>query len=137
MSDERGSVTLWMVGMMLVVMAVGGIAIDLWRGLSTHRQLASVVDAAAIAAGSGIDEERWRFDGELRLDPDAVRSRVAAAVDAQPGVPTFVVNVVTAADGTEATVTAETTVSLTLLGLLVEDDIAISARATAIPALSP
>lgn len=137
MRDERGSVTLWMVGLMMVVIAVGGISIDLWRALTAHRQLASVVDAAATAAGSGVDEDHWRSTGELRLDPDEVERRVAASVEAQPVDPEFVVGVVTAADGSQATVTAEAVVELTLLRLLVDEQVHISAEATAAPVLSP
>lgn len=129
--------TLWMVGLMMVVMAVGGIAVDLWRGLAAHRQLASLVDAAAVAAGSGIDQERWRFEGELALDPAAVAVRVQTSIDAQSGELPLSVDVITAPDGAEATVTALTTVELTLLGLLVDGDLEIAARATAAPALSP
>jgi hypothetical protein len=125
-----------MVGMVMIVFLVGGIAIDLWRGLASHRQVASIVDAAAIAAGSGIDEEAWRDNGLLRLEPGHVVERVAMAVAAQaaPGVS---VSVVTAGDGSAATVSGSTTVELTLLGLVVSDGFEVSATATAVPALSP
>lgn len=136
MSGERGSITLWMVGMVMVVLAVGGIAIDLWRGVAAHRHVASVVDSAAVAAGSGIDEERWRLDGILRLDPDRVRGRVASTAAAQEGVP-VVLEVTTTADGSEATVTGRASVELTLLGLLTEGAIEVSARASVSPVLSP
>lgn len=134
--SERGSISLWMVGMVMIVFLVGGIAIDLWRGLASHRQVASIVDAAAIAAGSGIDEQAWRDDGTLRLEPGHVVERVTTAVAAQDA-PTVSVSVVTAADGSAATVSGSTTVELTLLGLIVSDGFEVSATATAVPALSP
>lgn len=136
MNGERGSITLWMVGMVMVVFAVGGIAIDLWRGVAAHRNVASVVDSAAVAAGSGIDEERWRLDGVLILDSERVRQQVAAANDVHDD-PPIVLEVVTAGDGSEATVTGRTAVELTLLGLLTDGAIEISARATVSPVLSP
>lgn len=136
MNGERGSITLWMVGMVMVVLAVGGIAIDLWRGVAVHRNVASVVDSAAVAAGSGIDEERWRLDGVLILDSDRVRQQVAAARAAHDD-PAIVLEVVTAADGSEAIVTGRTAVDLTLLGLLTDGAIEVSARATVSPVLSP
>lgn len=135
--SERGSITLWMVGLVMVIFAVGGIALDLWRGLSAHRFVASTVDAAAVAAGSGIDESRWRRDGSLALDPDRVEERVSAAVGAQPSGPVLEYSVVTAPDGSEATIEAGTTVNLTLLAVLVDGDLEVSARATAEPTLSP
>ena len=74
--SERGSITLWMLGMVMVVFTVGGLAIDLWRGLAAHRQVAGIVDSAAVAVGSAIDEDAWRAQGILVLDPDRVRRRV-------------------------------------------------------------
>lgn len=137
MSGERGSVTLWMVGLVMVVLAVGGIAVDLWRGLAAHRHVAAVVDAAAIAAGSGIDERAWREDGRLVLEPARVAQAVAASVAVQSPTPAVDVSVDTAGDGSQATVTGATTVDLTLLGLFVDGDLEVSARATASPSLSP
>ena len=135
--SERGSVTLWMVGMMLVVLVVGGISIDLWRALSAHREVAAVVDSAAVAAGSGIDEVIWRNEGRLVLDPARVEARVVLSVGSQEGTAPVAIAVVTAPDGSEATVTGSTAVGLTLLGLVVGESIDISATATAQPALSP
>lgn len=126
-----------MVGMVMIVFAVGGIAIDLWRGLAAHRWVASVADSAAVAAGSGIDEEVWRFEGRLVLDPSHVEQRVAAAVAAQSGDTPIEYSVVTAGDGSQATVTTATSVELTLLSLLADGDLEISAHATASAVLSP
>lgn len=128
---------MWMVGLMAVVMAVGGIAVDLWRALSAHRELASLVDAAAVAAGSGIDEEIWRLEGELVLDPAVVSDQVSAAIAAQSPAASVTVSVETSPDGAEATVVGASSVELTLLGLLVDGDLDLSARATASPAISP
>lgn len=128
---------MWMVGLVAVVLAVGGIAVDLWRGLSAHRELASLVDAAAVAAGSGIDESMWRLEGELVLDPEAVSGRVSAAVAAQSPPGGVTVSVETSPDGSEATVTGASSVELTLLGLLVDGELDLSARATVSPTLSP
>lgn len=136
MKDERGSVTLWMVGLVMVVFVVGGIALDLWRGLAAYRFVSSLVDSAAVAAGSGIDETAWRTEGQLVLDPDRVRARVEDAIVAQAGVPVHH-DVFTAADGAEATVTAWTSVDLTLLRLVTAGPIEVSARATVVPTLSP
>ena len=135
--SERGSVTLWMVGMMLVVLVVGGISIDLWRALSAHRAVAAVVDSAAVAAGSGIDELIWRNEGQLVLDSARVEDRVFGSIGSQEGTAFVAVAVATAPDGSEATVTGSTAVKLTLLGLVVGESIDISATATAQPALSP
>lgn len=137
MKGERGSVTLWMVGLVMMVLAVGGIAVDLWRGLAAHRHVAAVVDAAAIAAGSGINEQEWRLNGRLVLDPARVAESVSASVAAQAATPPVAVDVITAGDGSEATVTGVTAIDLTLLGIFVDGDLEVSARATVSPSLSP
>lgn len=137
MRSERGSVTLWMVGLVMVVLAVGGVALDLWRGLAAYRQLTSIVDAAAVAAGSGIDEETWRFEGRLELDPARVEERVRGSVAAQDHGLDLVVTVSTAGDGSTAEVRGSTTVGLTLLAILVDGDLDLSATASAVPTLVP
>lgn len=137
MSEERGSITLWMVGMMLVVLVVGGIAVDLWRALAVHRLVAAVVDSAAVAAGSGIDEDLWRSAGNLALDPGLVGEKVARVVSAQDEADSIRILVATAGDGSSATVTGTARVELTLLKLVAPGGIEVSATATAAPQLSP
>ncbi|HSJ35310.1 MAG TPA: pilus assembly protein TadG-related protein [Acidimicrobiia bacterium] len=133
--SERGSITLWMVGLVMVVFAVGGLAIDLWRGLAAHRQVAAVVDSAAIAAGSGIDEPAWRTTGELSLDPARVGQLVAAVGAGSESAVTLRVSV--AGDGSTASVEGATTVDLTLLRILTDGPLEITARAAVVPVLSP
>lgn len=136
MNGERGSVTLWMVGLVMVVLVVGGIAIDLWRGLIAYQHLSSLVDSVAVAAGSGIDESVWRLEGRLVLDPERVQSRVSEAITAQTGLP-VAYDVDIPADRSEATVRAWTSVDLTLLRLVSAGPLEVSARATVTPLLSP
>src|SRR5690606_32307296 len=69
MRDDRGSTTIWMLGLSVLLLLFGGLALDFWRGLAFQRELAAVADSAAIAAASGIDEVHFRETGEIRLDP--------------------------------------------------------------------
>lgn len=62
--------TLWVLGLSLLIVLFGGLALDFWRVLAVQRATAAVADSAAIAAASGIDEARYREDGTLLLDPD-------------------------------------------------------------------
>ena len=131
---QRGSVTLGVLGLCLMMLFVGGVPLDLWRAFSERRALAGVVDAAAIAGASGIDTNLYRTTGEVRLDPTAseaiawdtlhkdqdTRSLVDATVDATPQ---------------EVTVTAVGTVRFTLLRIFLprEEPFRITVRATAEP----
>jgi hypothetical protein len=82
--DERGTVTLWVLGLCLCVMFLGGLSLDLWRGIALRRELQSMADASAIAGADGLDEQSLR-DGGARLDPERVRRYADDALAAQSG----------------------------------------------------
>lgn len=138
MRSERGSATFWMLGLSLLLLLFGGLALDFWRGLATQRELAAVADSAAIAAASGIDEEVYRASGELVLSPDRARSLALASIGFQ-GVNTTSYEVVTSPDGLSVTVVIEGAVELGLLGVFVDqsDPLRVRASATAQPVLVP
>lgn len=81
---ELGSVTLFMLGLGIALLLLGGIALDLWRLLGDRRELSSLADAAAIAATSGLDIDHFRETGIALLDPVAVDVRIDDLLDAQP-----------------------------------------------------
>ena len=136
--SERGSVTIWMLGLSLLLLLFGGLALDFWRGLAVQRELSAVADSAAIAAGSGIDEEHYRFAGEVRLDPARARDLAVASISFQD-VDLTDLRVVTAADGSNVTVTIVSEVELGLLGVFIDDSdpFVVRASATARPQLVP
>ncbi len=57
------------VGVVVMMLAVGGFGLDLWRVLDARRALAERADAAAAAGANGIDRQRYRDLGVVRLDP--------------------------------------------------------------------
>lgn len=69
MSDDRGSITFWVLGLSIMILMLGGLALDFWRVLAVQRQAGSIADAAVAAAASGLDEEHYRLTGEVLLDP--------------------------------------------------------------------
>lgn len=137
-SEERGSITLWMLGLCLLVMTLGGLAVDLWRGLADRRGLQDLADATAFAAASGIDEAHFRSTGEVRLDPARARQlgRRSLAGQAEADVVRGL-RIQVSPDGRSVVVVADGTVPLTLLGLLTDDDLAIRVTSTARPVLRP
>jgi uncharacterized membrane protein len=68
-SGDRGSITVWTLGMVLVVMFLGAISFDLWSGFSTRREFAGAADQAAQAGANALDEALFRSTGERKLDP--------------------------------------------------------------------
>ncbi len=113
---EGGSITLWMLGLCMVVLFLGGISLDLWRVFTARRDLAGWVDGAAVAGASAIDEDVWRATGAAQLDPAAAQQRacgyLASHAEPFPG-----------CGGVRATasvieVAASRQVQLTLMGIL-------------------
>lgn len=134
--SDRGSVTIWMLGLSLLLLVFGGLALDYWRGLALQRELASVADSAAVAAASGIDEDAYRTTGELMLDHGRSRDLATAAVEWQAvDVTSVLVDVQPAL--VQVTLTAE--VEPGLLGVFVDqgEPLIVRATASATPVLIP
>lgn len=132
MSRDRGSITIWVLGLVILVMALGGLSLDLWRGLAVRKAVAAVADAAAVAGASGIDERAWR-SGELRLDVERARGFADRVIRAEPDVSLLRWRV--RATPAEITVTVERDVDLTLLKIMSPGDepLLVRVQATARP----
>jgi Flp pilus assembly protein TadG len=137
-ADDRGSVTIWMLGLCFVLLAFGGLALDFWRGLALQRELAAVADSAAIAAASGIDEDHYRSTGEVVLEPGRARGLAMASIDYQAIEPEEEL-VSFDASGTSVTVQIAARLDLGLLALLVDDSepLLVRASASATPEIVP
>jgi uncharacterized membrane protein len=129
-------VTIWVLGLAMLLLLFGGLALDYWRALALQRELASVADSAAVAAASGIDEETYRLGGEVVLEPGRARSLANAAVAWQK-IDVLAINVVVNPGSVSVTLTAE--VELGLRGVFVGQDapVTVRATATAVPVLVP
>ncbi len=134
MSSDRGSITIWLLGLVLLLFGLGAVVLDLWSVLSARVELDALVDSAAIAAASALDEEALRAGEGIVLVPVGARARAAGVLAADPP-DAFAVSVV----GDEVTVTARTSADLRLLPLLLpaESTVTVRAEATAVPELRP
>jgi Flp pilus assembly protein TadG len=137
-SSEEGSVTLWLLGLVLIILAMGGLAIDLWRGFNERRALAGIADSAAIAGAAALDEAAFRNHGNVRLEPAAAESLAARSVRGQSDTAAMTGFSATA-DSDQVTVVVQGSVDLTLLRLMSSDQgpLRISVRATVAPRGSP
>ena len=132
---ERGSVTLFVLGLTIALMMVGGISLDLWRLLGDQRELTGLADAAAVAATSAIDVESFRLTGEVVLDPVGVDARISELLGAQPqstrggiGPP----QVSFTLPGCDVAVRLERRFAFTILGLGTAEDLTLSAIGCAV-----
>ena len=135
-SPERGSATIWMLGLSLMLLALGGLAMDFWRALTVQVELNALADSAAVVGASGVDEGLHRTTGEVTADEGLARVLVARYLEHEPDV--TLVDVSLSSDSTLVTVTVEARVTLGLLRILVDDDsltvrASASARATLVP----
>lgn len=135
--DEAGAVVLWLLGLCVVLLFIGGLSLDLWRAFSERRALAGAVDAAAVAGTSGIDAEVLRATGQVVLDPPAAEDLATANLAAQTDLGALTGVEITATP-TLITVTATGAVDLTLTRVLLDPaPLAIRVTATAGPHRSP
>jgi Flp pilus assembly protein TadG len=136
MRDERGSVTLWVLGLCVALLFLGGLTIDLWRAIATRRELSAMADAVATASANGVDEAALRHGG-VRLDPDRARTiaRETLARDARAA---RLEDVELQVAGDQVAVTLEDEVPFSLLGIFVRGDpFTVRVTATAHPELRP
>jgi Flp pilus assembly protein TadG len=131
--DDSGTVTLWLLGVCMLLFALGGISVDLWRGFSARRSLSNAADAAALAGASALDEDAYRERGVVQLDPPAAeaRARADAARQLDAGA---LRHVDVRADRTTVTVVVRGEIAFTLLGILDPGgDLPVQVTATATP----
>lgn len=131
---EQGSVTLFLLGLGVALLLLGGIALDLWRLLGDRRELSSLADAAAIAATSGLDVDHFRETGVIVLDPLAVDMRIDDLLGAQPEgtlVGLSMPQVSYVVPGCDVAVRLERQFDFTLLAFGNADDITLSATGCA------
>jgi hypothetical protein len=128
--DERGTITLWVLGLCVCVLFLGGLGVDLWRGIAVRRDLAALADAAATAAANGIDEDALRT-GDVHLDPERVRAIALDALSRDSRYEQLEAAAI-AVVGDEVVVTLEDDVPLSLLNLFAGNDpftVRVTARA--------
>ena len=129
-TDERGTITLWVLGLSISLMFLGGLSVDLWRAVAERRQLSSMADSAATAGANGVDVDALRA-GTLVLDPVRARAIALASLAADPHRAALdAVDVEVA--GNRLTVTLRDHVRFSLLGIFLGGrhfDIAVHASA--------
>jgi Flp pilus assembly protein TadG len=136
--SERGSVTMWTLGLSVLLLLFGGVAVDFWRALALQRELAAVADSASVAAASGIDEDHYRTTGEVLIDA-ARAAEIGSSYVASQDVAFEDLVVTTAADGLSVSVLVVDRLDLGLIGVFVDQQVplTVTAEATAIPVLVP
>ena len=133
--NERGSITLWTLGLTVMVLFLGGISLDLWRAFEVREDLAAMADSAANAGASQVDAVTFRDTGVLVLDGPAAAAAANANLDAQQDTAKILDRTIDAS-GAVLTVTVEGEVNFTLLRIFLGGgtvDVSASGSAEAVP----
>ena len=131
--DERGMITLWVLGLTISVMFLGGLSLDLWRAVAERREVSTMADAAATAGANGLDENALRGDA-LQLDdaPSSTTRRGRARASTRTCSVSTGEEVTIA--GARVSVTLRETVHFSLLGIFMGGGhFVVQASATAEP----
>ena len=83
MNTQRGSMTIWAMGLSLLLFGVGFLSLDLWSGFSARQEAGAIADSAAIAGATALDEAAWR-SGVMALEPATAETRALAAAVTHP-----------------------------------------------------
>lgn len=117
-TDERGFFTIWILGLCVMLFAMGGISLDLWRGFTDRRELAAITDAAAIAGASQLDLNAFKQDSKNPvLDPVLAQNAALQYLNtqaAESGI-TFTSAPVVTVENNTVSIEATTNVKFTLL----------------------
>ncbi|MCP3995161.1 MAG: hypothetical protein GY722_08860 [bacterium] len=133
--SQRGSVTIWGIGLTLVIAAFAGLVIDTWRVFAERQDLSGMADSAAIAGATAIDVAHLNESGEVVLQPTDAELRALDYLTRQDGWSADIVyTIVAAADGSNISVVLEKDVDFTLLGPLLPNEeplhVTVSSRAS-------
>ena len=130
--DQRGTITLWVLGLTVAVLFLSGLGVDLWHAIAARREVSLMADTAATAGANGLDESALR-GGRLQLDDGRVRALVAAQLAQYPGSARLVDEEVST-NGVRVTVVLRERVRFSLLGIFMPgQEFTVQARATAEP----
>ncbi len=128
--------TLFLLGLCVAVLFLGGIVVDFWRVLAVRRELAAMADSAATAGANGLDDSSLRTGGDA-LDPPLARRLALDELqhEARRG---DIAQTDVAADPQQVVVRLRGHVRFSLLGIFIGGrDFTVTAAATAQPRRGP
>lgn len=119
-NDDRGeAMVVWCVLVAVLLLPIGGLSFDLWRGIAAQRSLQVAAEDAAVAGASAIDIARYRSQGCISLDPELAQEMARQNLLRQPVAGQLTGTYVTVSqDDLRLTVRLAEPVALTLLRLV-------------------
>lgn len=138
LGDDRGTIVIWILGLSISLMFLGGFSLDVWRAFTERRVLAGMADGAVVAGATAVDETLWRQTGVIQLDGPAAGERADLYLASHPSWDPAIIETITVGPG-GIEVVLKREVEFTLLRILIdsEDRFEVSVSAFATPAASP
>lgn len=112
-AGERGAVVLWSLGLLLMLLFAGGLALDLWRVLSRHGTLSGIAYKSAVTGAAQVVESDL-YQNRVVLDPDLAEEAAHRFAADQPDWEDSM-NLTSEASESEIVVEVTETVPLTLM----------------------
>ena len=128
LGDDTGAVSVFVIGLVLVLMVVAGLVVDGGRAINARSALADDAEQAARAGANQIDENQLRLTGDVRIDPHAARIGAAEFLAVRGYGPE---QVTVDADATQVHVSLTRVVPTQLLSLIMINDFTVDGEATA------
>jgi hypothetical protein len=124
-------ITLWILGVTLIVMFVGWFSVSMWTGSGERRQLAAAADQAAQAGATALDVAAFRASGIRQLDPGMARQRALANL-AEQGIDDLLTDYRVTASTAQVVVVLDGEVDIGLLRIFDVNDDPIRVHVTAV-----
>lgn len=129
--NERGTVTLWVLGCCLIVLLLGGLVLDMWRVIDARRELVSMADSAAAAGATALDDDAAHL-GRLQLDANRAALLATRALLDHPRAEALDDRMIDVGD-TRVDVTVVEQVDFALLDLLGQPGVVVAVHRAAEP----
>jgi Flp pilus assembly protein TadG len=125
----------WCLLLAVMLLPLGGLSVDLWRGIAVQRQLQAAAEDAAIAGASGVDATVYRDTGCVVLDASLAVQLAQANLASQSGLgPLAGASFAVSPDGAGISVHLTQDVHLTLLSLVEGNrPLVVTATASSVP----
>jgi len=129
---DRGSASVFVVGMIVVLFALAGLVADGGRALNARVEIMDNAEQAARSGANQIDDASLRGSGTARIDPVAARAKAIEFLSVRGYDPA---RMTVTADANTVSVEVHETVPTSLLQLAFIDDFEVEGTATARAAL--
>lgn len=130
---EHGSVTVWILGLVMILFLAGALAMDMWRVVAYHGTLVGIADKGAVAGAAQVDVEEL-YENVVVLVPDGAERAAEDFARIQPHWEEGSMTVRAYADRSQVSVEVTGIVQLTLLRIFAPSQgIVLNVRSQASP----